>query len=153
MADGGLKELHKARGGAWGGTKVDEEIYNMIIKIIGAPVWSKFKDENTSDYHDLQTELETKKRYITTESTEKITITVPVKSVQTYEKDSGETIDEAIDGSIYRGKIKWLSNKLRIDAEVFRDFFKPCTEQIVAHVKSLLKDPQVIDTKIFFMVG
>ncbi|KAH3842759.1 hypothetical protein DPMN_116263 [Dreissena polymorpha] len=153
MTDGGLKELHKASGGAWGGTKVDEEFYNMIIKIIGGPVWSKFKDENTADYHDLQRELETKKRTITPESTGKITIKVPVKIVQTYEKESGETIDEAIDGSNYKGKIKWLSDKLRIDANVFQHLFKPCTDQIIAHVKSLLQDPQVKDTKIFLMVG
>ncbi|XP_052280720.1 heat shock 70 kDa protein 12A-like [Dreissena polymorpha] len=155
MQDGGLKELHTASGGAWGGTTVDDGFYNMIIKIIGGPVWSKFKDKKagTADYHDLQRELETKKRTITPESTGKISIKVPVTIVQTYEKESGETIDEAIDGSDYNGKIKWFIDKIRIDAKVFQDLFKPCTDKIVAHIKSLFQDPQVKDTKIFLMVG
>jgi hypothetical protein len=35
MEDAKLKELHKASGGAWGGTKVDEAFRQFIIKLVG----------------------------------------------------------------------------------------------------------------------
>lgn len=39
VMDGGkLNELHKASGGAWGGTKVDESFRQFIIKLVGKNV-------------------------------------------------------------------------------------------------------------------
>lgn len=151
--DGGLKELHKPSGGPWGGTKVDEEFNQLLIKIVGAPVFKKFCDENKADHIDLQRELETKKRTITPTSTGKITIKVPVSIVQTYENEMGETIKEAIENSPFEGKIQWISDKLRIEADVFKGLFKTCCEKIVSHVKTLLNNPAVKGTNIFLMVG
>ncbi|XP_053389262.1 heat shock 70 kDa protein 12A-like [Mercenaria mercenaria] len=151
--DGGLKELHKASGGAWGGTKVDEEFYKLLLKIIGGPVYQKFIDENKSDHLDLQRELETKKRTITPNSSGKITIKVPVAIVQTYKDEMKEDIKEAIDGSTYSGKISWVGDKMRIEAQIFKNLFKPCTDKIVDHIKDLLKQPDVQGTNIFLMVG
>lgn len=125
----------------------------LLIKIIGGPVWEKFKEENTADYLDLQRELETKKRTITPQSSGKITIKVPVTISQTYENDSGETIKEAIEASNYKDKIQWISDKMRINAGVFKDLFKHCSEKIVSHVKDLLQKPDVKGTNIFLMVG
>ena len=151
--DGGLRELHKASGGAWGGTKVDEEFYMLLIKIIGGPVWNKFMEENTSDYLDLQRELETKKRTIKPESGGKITIKVPITMVQTYESETNEKISEAIEGSNYKDKIQWIGDKMRIEAGVFKSLFKSCSEKIVGHIKELLQKPDVRGTNIFLMVG
>lgn len=151
--DGGLKELHKASGGAWGGTKVDEEFYSLLIRLIGGPIYKKFMDENKSDHLDLQRELETKKRTITPKSNGKITIKVPFVIAQTYKEESGEDIKEAIEGSPYQGKISWSGDKLRIDAQVFKNFFKPCSDKIVSHIKDLLQQPNVQGTNIFLMVG
>ncbi|WAR00658.1 HS12B-like protein [Mya arenaria] len=88
--DGGLRELHKASGGAWGGTRVDEEFDQLLIKIIGAPVLTKFKEEYTADYLDLMRELEVKKRTIKPSSKGKITLKVPVKLAETYEDETEE---------------------------------------------------------------
>lgn len=35
MVGGTLRELHKASGGAWGGTKVDESFRQFLIKLVG----------------------------------------------------------------------------------------------------------------------
>lgn len=35
MENENLKELHKASGGAWGGTRVDEAFLQFIIKLVG----------------------------------------------------------------------------------------------------------------------
>ncbi|KAL4230331.1 Heat shock 70 kDa protein 12A [Mactra antiquata] len=151
--DGGLRQLHKASGGAWGGAKVDEEFFGMIIRIIGAPIFTKCIDENKADRLDMQRELETKKRSITPKTNGKVTIKIPADLLQTFESESCEDIMEAIDGSPYAGKITWKGDKMRIDAQVFKNFFKPCTDKIVEHIKGLLKSPEVQGTNIFLMVG
>lgn len=35
LPSGSVKELHAATGGAWGGTKVDENFVNLLIEILG----------------------------------------------------------------------------------------------------------------------
>ncbi|XP_052794653.1 heat shock 70 kDa protein 12A-like [Mya arenaria] len=151
--DGGLRELHKASGGAWGGTRVDEEFDQLLIKIIGAPVLTKFKEEYTADYLDLMRELEVKKRTIKPSSKGKITLKVPVKLAETYEDETEEKVAEAIAGSTYQGKLTWASDKMRLDAEVFKGLFKHCIEKIIEHIKDLLCNDNVSGTKTLLMVG
>ncbi|WAR00659.1 HS12B-like protein [Mya arenaria] len=91
---------------------------------------TKYMVIDLGDFLDLQRELETKKRTIKPESSGKITIKVPVTIVQTYEKESEESIDDAISGSNYNGKIKWMGDKMRIEAPVFKNLFKSCSDKI-----------------------
>lgn len=44
--DGTLKELHKASGGAWGGTKVDATYIELFVKIFGKDVMDQFKRDH-----------------------------------------------------------------------------------------------------------
>lgn len=145
--------MHKATGGAWGGTRVDEEFYQLLIRIVGAPVFTKFCEKHKSDHLDLQREFETKKRTISQASKRKITITVPPSLADLYMDEEKESVQTAIDGSSYRGKITWKDNKMRMDADIFKNLFLNCTEKIIAHIKDLLKNPSVKGTKIFLMVG
>lgn len=151
--DGGLRELHKPSGGAWGGEEVNQAFYLLLVRLIGGPVWQKFREECTFDYQGLQQTLEAKKRETKPDTTGKITFDIPVSISQSYLNDSGETVTDAIEGSNYKGKIRWINNKMRIDATLVKDLFKPCTNRIVAHIKYLLQKPEVQGTRIFCMVG
>ena len=153
QTDGGLRELHKATGGAWGGTKVDEEFNQMLIKIVGAPVLHKFRTEHTGDYLDLQRELEMKKRTINPATKGKITVKIPIALYELYKSETDESIEEAIEGSPFKDKLIWLADKVRIDAGVFKDLFKHCREKIVDHVKNLMQNTDVQGTKTLLMVG
>jgi hypothetical protein len=44
-ADGKLRELQKASGGAWGGTRVDEAFNQLLIKIVGAAQFRNFRSK------------------------------------------------------------------------------------------------------------
>ncbi|XP_053389440.1 heat shock 70 kDa protein 12B-like [Mercenaria mercenaria] len=153
QVDGGLKVLHKDSNDALGGTKIDEEFYGLLIKIIGGPVYQKFVDENKSDHLDLQRKLETKKLTITPNSSGKISIKVPVAIACTYKDEMKQDVKEAIDGSTYSGKITWVGDMMRIQAQIFKNLFKPCTDKIVTHIKDVLEQPNVQGTNIFLMVG
>ncbi|KAL4230324.1 Heat shock 70 kDa protein 12A [Mactra antiquata] len=151
--DGGLRELHTANGGAWGGTKVKEEFFSMIIELVGGPIFTKFINENWEEYLDMQNQLEIKIHMVTPKTSGKMSITIPHALLQTFESKSGEKVMEAIDGSPYARKIIWKGEKMRIDAQVFKNLFKPCTDKIVKNIKNLLKYPDVQGTNIFYMVG
>ncbi|XP_052280102.1 heat shock 70 kDa protein 12A-like [Dreissena polymorpha] len=150
---GGLKEVHKASGGAWGGTRVDEAFKQMLIKIIGAPVLDKFCEEHRADYLYLQRELEVKKRTMKPSTSGKITLKVPVNLREAYTKETGESIEDAIKGSPYAGKLVWHSDKIRLDATIFKGLFKDCIDKIVEHIRDLLNHPEVKGTDLMLMVG
>lgn len=154
QVDGSLREVHKATGGPWGGTQVDEQFYQLLIRIIGAPVFQKFRDDYIGDFIDLQRELETKKRVITTRTTGKVTIKVPSKLATLYRQENGEEIQDAI-GQIdrYADQITWEADKIRLEADIFKSLFKPCTDRLISHIKILLAEPDIKGTDIFLMVG
>jgi hypothetical protein len=53
MPGGSLTELYKASGGAWGGTKVDEDFRQLLIQIVGDSVLKKFCQNHTDDFLDI----------------------------------------------------------------------------------------------------
>lgn len=112
-----------------------------------------FRNDYTSDYLDLQRELEMKKRTISPATKGKITLKVPVSLPEIYKRETDETVAEAVEGSTFKGKLIWLPDKIRLDAGIFKDLFKPCIDKIVDHVKELLAHKDVKGTKTFLMVG
>ncbi|KAL3878672.1 hypothetical protein ACJMK2_031003 [Sinanodonta woodiana] len=151
--DGTIKEVHKASGGAWGGTKVDEEFNQMIIKIIGAPTLKTFCDENKADHMDLLRDFEIKKRSIETNTNQKINVKVPVAIKETYESKAGEKMEDAVAQSPYGTKIEWKGDKMRLDADLFRSLFQNSIRNITEHIANLLEKPGVKGITTFLMVG
>ncbi|XP_062599964.1 heat shock 70 kDa protein 12A-like [Saccostrea cucullata] len=148
-----LKELYKASGGSGGGTHLDEAFRQMLIKIVGAPILNDFARSYTDDYMDLFREFETKKRNFTGNKKDKVNIRIPISLVETFEEDTGEDIKEATENTTYSGKITWIRGKIRITAEVMKSFFEEAGDQIVDHVKDVLKKPEISGTNNIMMVG
>lgn len=148
-----LTELYKASGGAWGGTQVDEAFRHLIIKIIGNPIFLKFCDENAADFVDMFREFELKKREFKGDGNKKVTIKVPVSLKETFEKETEETIQDALTQTAYSSKLTWTADKLRISGILFATLFEIATGNIIEHVKKLLKEPEVSGTTNIIMVG
>jgi molecular chaperone DnaK (HSP70) len=126
----------------------------MLIRIVGAPVFQSFQDENMADFLLLQRDLETTKRAVTPDAVDKINVRVPVSLSEMYRDKMGETVTCALeDTPRYKGKITWKADKMRMDADIFKSFFKPCIDKLIAHLKDLMKKPDVQGTSIFLMVG
>ncbi|CAG2207883.1 unnamed protein product [Mytilus edulis] len=148
-----LIELYKASGGAWGGTQVDEAFRQLIVKIIGNPIFLKFCDENAADFVDMFREFELKKREFKGDGNKKVTIKVPVSLKETFEKETEETIQDALTQTAYSSKLTWTADKLRISGLLFATLFEIATGNIIEHVKKLLKEPEVKGTTNIIMVG
>ncbi|XP_052673407.1 heat shock 70 kDa protein 12A-like [Crassostrea angulata] len=137
-----IKELHKASGGAWGGTYVDENFFDIIKEAVGKEKFESFKKEDLAGYNDLRKDLEVKKREINTEST-KISFTIPNQLAQVIPKDYNPEILECKKG------------KLELKVPGIKKWFSEICDSIVSHVEELLEEQKKKQRNIesILMVG
>lgn len=151
--NGTLKELDKASGGAWGGTRVDESFKEMLEEIVGGGMLEEFALSHTADYIDLFRDFETKKRNVKDDSPGKITIRIPITLQELYEERAEGEIKKKIRQTKYKDDLTWVGDRLRIDKPRFVELFSAACDGMVDHVKKLLKSPKVRGTNNILMVG
>lgn len=153
QSNGTYKELHRPTRGPWGGTKVDEAFDQMIIKIVGASCFQKFKDDFKADDLDIHRELEIKKRTIMSESNSKTTIKLPYSLVTTCEEETGEKMKEVIQQTQYANKMTWQKDKLKMEAGLFQELFREPINMLVEHLQQLMSEDNLSDVSTILMVG
>lgn len=153
QSNGTYKELHRPTRGPWGGTKVDEAFDELIIKIIGASCFQKFKDDCKVDYLDIYRDLEAKKRTIKPESNSKTTIKLPYSLVTTFEEETGENIREVIQQTQYANKMTLIGDRLRMKNDLFKELFREPINMLVEHLQQLMAEDNLSDVSTLLMVG
>lgn len=153
QSNGTYKELHRPTSGPWGGTKVDEAFDQMIIKIVGASCFQKFKNDFKAADLDTHRELETNKRTIMPESNSKTTIRLPFFLVRTFEKETGKKMKEVIQQTQYANKMTWQRDKLKMEAGLFKELFREPINMLVEHLKQLMSEDNLSDVSTLLMVG
>ncbi|XP_033742411.1 heat shock 70 kDa protein 12A-like isoform X2 [Pecten maximus] len=149
-----LKELDRASGGAWGGTRVDEAFKQMIIKIVGNPIMQRFCLEQTSDFVDMFREFETKKRCSLEDNlSKKVTMKIPISLKELFEEETEEDIKDVVRQSSYSGKIEWIGDKIRIAPDTFQSLFNCAITDTIGHIQNLLNKPSCEGTETIIMVG
>lgn len=148
QTDGRLVEVYTASGGAWGGTKIDKEIFKLIGRIFGEKIFSEFCREYKEDYLDLQREIETKKRKGVYQRNNSVTLRLP-GALQAKCKG----IEKAVEEAGFTGKIKFTGDRMHINADTWVELFKSCCDKIINHISDLLSHPAVQDTSVFLLVG
>ena len=149
-----LREIHKASGGAWGGTRVDEAFKQFFIKIVGSDVMRKFELTSTSDYIDMFREFETKKRNIKSGQEGKVNFKIPIRLAELFEEIEGVKIKVKLEKiKEYKGRVTWVGDKLRIEADMMKALFDESCGSIIKHVDDLLHDKASAGTDTILMVG
>lgn len=74
LEDGYVRELIKATGGNWGGTRVDEEYMDFIKSIIGEDVTKHIEESKPDVFFEACREFEMAKRRIKPMSDDKFTV-------------------------------------------------------------------------------
>lgn len=152
--DGSVKELHKANGGDWGGTKVDASFISLLADIVGYAVLETFISENKYDFFHLLRDFEVKKRTIRPGLNDKVTFTIPVSLSETYsEKNQGSKIADVALKSKYKSQLTWKGDKLRMEAKLARTLFDGSCKHIVDHLKELFMHPAVKNVSSILLVG
>ncbi|KAL3885511.1 hypothetical protein ACJMK2_025564 [Sinanodonta woodiana] len=163
LEGGGLKEIHKASGGAWGGTKVDEAYRQFLISIVGDSVFQNFCNNHMDDYLEMTRDFEIKKRKfdpspkrtafgLDTEPS-KTVIRFPVALKEMFENESHKDIQTAIKQTTLSEQITFSRDKLIVDARIIKSFFEEATRSIVDHVKMLFSKPALSDVSTILLVG
>jgi hypothetical protein len=75
-----------------------------------------------------------------------ITIKIHVSLKETFEEETGESIQDVLSQSSYSGKMKWSGDKLRINSDLFATLFDMVAKNIVEHLNNLLREPEVKGT-------
>lgn len=124
-----IKELHKATGGPWGGTYLDEEFFKILEECFGEDEFEKFKRDDLNGYIELRKDLEIKKRDINT-STHKMSLTIPPHLRSTCDTSRTEFV-------------KCKGEKLVFDGCLIQKWYSKVCNNIVEHVRNLLEEHKI----------
>lgn len=134
-----IKELHKATGGAWGGTYLDDEFFKIFEECFGKDEFEEFKRDDLAGYIELVKDLEKQKRDIST-TTPKISLTIPP-----YLKNKCD-----ISRSKFSKGLVCKGEKLKFDGWLINTLYSEVCDKIKEHVGNLLKEHNI---DIILMVG
>ncbi|XP_053409017.1 heat shock 70 kDa protein 12B-like [Mercenaria mercenaria] len=151
--DNTLKELHKASGGPWGGTVVDDNYLQWLKQIFGSATMQKFQEEQMEDYFQLHREFEIKKRSITPDSNGKITVRLSASLRELYQKNEKVQLDDKIASLGLKGMVTFTGDKLRVDASVIKGWFEAPINSVITHVQRVLKEPNMQRVDTILIVG
>ena len=154
LEDGGLKELHQATGGYYGGTCVNDEIMSFFKRLFGAPVLMTLKNEHPGDYLQLMNDIEMKKCTFNCNAHQKTyNLNIPASLMDAFEKYSECPIREDLKNTTFAKDVSIISDKMKISKELFETFFQRSLENIVRIIKEILDSAEMSDVNTLLVVG
>ncbi|WAR27206.1 HS12A-like protein [Mya arenaria] len=136
---GSMKNIYKASGGDWGGTKVDDAYVKFVADIIGKDTIEEFKRSHMDDYVYMIRDFEMKKRGFDPLKINKSVIFRISATLPNIVKESkGKEIHDLITDSPFKSTVSITADKLRVDKNVVKNLIENQADAIVDHVSSLL---------------
>ncbi|XP_053399788.1 heat shock 70 kDa protein 12B-like [Mercenaria mercenaria] len=152
--DSTLKELAKANGGEFGGTQVDEKFIQLLNEVFGPDVMEVIQQRYRDDYLDVMQSFEIKKRRVSPEFTGLETFQIPLSFTSTYRELNNMDIEKSTSIPKHpKGKITFNKDKMRVDAEVVKDFFTDVCDQISGIAKEYYQSVSEHKIEKILMVG
>lgn len=124
----------------------------MLIDIVEEDVYSAFMKTHAADHFDMGREFEVKKRTVKSDMRQTY-IKLPSSLTETYTALKSKTFKEAIESSMYVGRVSQAADKLKIDPDLFKGLFRDPLEHLVEHVREILNQPVAEGTNTFLLVG
>ncbi|XP_069110217.1 heat shock 70 kDa protein 12B-like, partial [Argopecten irradians] len=118
--DGSLKEIHKANGRDWGGTKVDNSFQLLLSGIIGNGAFHRFMENNKADMVDFLRDFEVKKRTIkpNASSEDKTTFKVPSSMTDACKEENGQDIATIVKSKPqFKDNMSLVGDKFRVSGD------------------------------------
>ncbi|XP_053389873.1 heat shock 70 kDa protein 12A-like [Mercenaria mercenaria] len=147
--DGTLNELHKASGGPWGGTNVDDNYIAWLAQIFGHRAVERFQTEDMASFFDLLRELETNKRSVRFDAMQPLIFKISAALKEISEEEEGDTLSIRFAG---KGVVV-KRDKMKIDPAVVRQWFDGPVDNIIGHIKGILSDPSMGGVNTILLVG
>lgn len=154
LEDGHVRELIKATGGNWGGTRVDEEYIDFIKNIIGVNTTKFINQNKPSIFFEACKDFEIAKRVIKPNSDMKFTVRFPPYIEEAYKI---MTPHENLKDYLMKNKnprgIFFSGGKLRMETKYVEGFFAQSIEKIADQLSNLLEQNDVKDISTIILVG
>ena len=132
--DGGVKELHHATGGAWGGTYVDKNFIELLEKIFGKETIEAYKTEYPGDWVELVSiKFETNKRMSAPGSTTYVEFPYSFHSFV-----GGSTVKDKI-AAMGNANLKFTRGAVAIKYPEVRKMFEPVFQNIAEHLETIIR--------------
>lgn len=150
-----LKELCRASGGDCGGTSVDNDFSQLLIKLVGAPVLTALKQKDPSAYLFIYREFEAIKRTIDTSAQGGfINMSIPRAILdEICKKHLGEDFAAVIEASTYKGKIEVRYDKMRFDKNLIVGMLMKSSQKIIQLIKDTLTEVKNCEVSVILLVG
>ncbi|XP_052781107.1 heat shock 70 kDa protein 12A-like isoform X2 [Mya arenaria] len=133
--NGSMKNIYKASGGDWGGTKVDEAYVIFLQNMLGKDSIDAFKRCYMEDYIFMIRDFEMKKRGVDPLKSERpVIFRVSAMLPKLIKKTRGKKIHEAITDSPFDSTVSIQGDKLKVDMSVVATFFKTQIDAIIDHL-------------------
>lgn len=148
-------EIYPPSGGPWGGTLVDEKMYEFIENIFGTKVLEIFKNECATEYLDLLNTLEIKKREFKSSADDdyKVNLSLPSSLSEIYEElNKNSTIAEKLKEKFLNSVVK-TRGRLIVNKNLIQEMFEESIEYLKDHLNTIFEKPGIGDVKTIVMVG
>ncbi|KAK3099872.1 hypothetical protein FSP39_011017 [Pinctada imbricata] len=152
-----LRELHHATGNGHGGNSVNDNIYDFLKELFGSDVMAEFQHDSrySSEYLDLDQEIETKKRAVKDElETQKVmTLTIPAQLLELFEEKNDKDFEAHFQTVKGDRNLLLKGNRLRVDFKTVYGFFQPSLKAIVNDTDRVLQHKDCKDITKIILVG
>lgn len=139
-------ELYPPTGGDFGGTTVDNKFLSILTKVFSAPIIRGFKTNFMSEYWELMTDFELKKRMF--DGIGKVALKFPVRLLELYEKDVGQTVADTMMNSSISGHIEFKHGLIFMTETLMKEIFNSAITDILDAVNEVLGQVDSIDNII-----
>ncbi|XP_035673082.1 heat shock 70 kDa protein 12A-like [Branchiostoma floridae] len=151
--DDSIHEIYRATGGAWGGSKVDQELEVKLKDIFGLHPIDSFKKLHPSDWLELIWDFEMKKRSERSVQDRPTRVRLPTSFVNFCMKNSSTNIQEVVKQRYPNGEVTVNKDYLCLNGGILTEMFSPTVSSIVDNLGNLLHNPMLRDVEYFFLVG
>lgn len=129
-----LDELIPPGGGPWGSDNINTRIKQLIVSLVGAEAFERFKDEQREDYLRLTQSIESTKRRLKSKDA---TICLPQSLRDLHKSVNREDLTKSVSQTPFALSLQVIQDKLRINNEFIR---KRCFGDILDNIVQKIKD-------------
>ena len=147
-----VKELHAANGGAWGGTQVDQNFIQLMRRVLGEKFIDKYMEDCPQQWLALMTNFEKVKKSAKPDGSSKLVIPLSWSMGHKHQEVVGTGIESVILKSVPLG-VSFANGSLIIKEQAIMELFEPVIREILQHIESLLRLPEVTNCQYFLLVG
>jgi len=146
--DGTLKELHRPSGGPWGGTTVDNHYIAWMTKLFGRNAIKELTGDFMADYLYMLREFENKKRTVTPDLNQTITLRIPSAL-----NEKSKNIESRLARLNLEKDVNILKDKIRVSADIAKSWFQESIDGTIRHLTEIFSEPTMEDVTSILLVG